>query len=72
MKIYWWMGGLHFKPDTEQEGKAMELLFNAAKKTTLNEVAPTTSFSGMVKVETLRPVDVKDDEPEGVEVNATL
>lgn len=33
MEIYWSHGGLHFKPESEEERSAMKVLYNSAHKT---------------------------------------
>jgi len=35
MRIFWWQGGLHFEPETAEEGKAMRLLYGNASRTTI-------------------------------------
>lgn len=35
MKAFWWQGGLHFEPETPEEGNAMRLLYDSTKKSSI-------------------------------------
>lgn len=35
MKVFWWQGGLHAEPETAEEGKAMRLLYDSIKRTSI-------------------------------------
>ena len=35
MKCFWWQGGIHIEPESAEEGKAMRLLYDAAKRTSI-------------------------------------
>lgn len=35
MKIFWWQLGLHFEPETPEENKALCLLFDSARVTSI-------------------------------------
>jgi hypothetical protein len=37
MKAFYWQLGLHIQPDTEEESKALALVFNSITKSTLAE-----------------------------------
>ena len=36
MQIYWWQAGLYIKPETEEERKALVVLWNSLKCTDLS------------------------------------
>jgi hypothetical protein len=38
MQIFWLNGGLHAEAETPEEGDALNLLYNAAKRTTITEI----------------------------------
>ena len=35
MKVFWWQGGLHAEPETPEEGRAMQLLFENCKRSSI-------------------------------------
>jgi hypothetical protein len=35
MRIFWYQGGLHAEPETPEEGMAMRLLFEGARRSTI-------------------------------------
>jgi hypothetical protein len=32
MKVFWWQGGLHAEPETSEEGRALRVLYDSAKR----------------------------------------
>ena len=35
MKAFWWQGGIHLEPETPEEGRAMRLLYDSVKRTSI-------------------------------------
>jgi hypothetical protein len=35
MKAFWYQGGLHFEPETPQEGAAMRLLYDSVRRSSV-------------------------------------
>lgn len=49
MKAYWYNGGLHIKPETDQESAALHVLFDSIEKSDLFAVSPSVrgTFEGI-------------------------
>ncbi len=41
MKVYWWQGGFHLKPESKAEGKALALLMSNLQFTNLGHEVPS-------------------------------
>jgi len=55
MKIFWWQLGLHLEPETSEESKALRLLVNNAKLTTIG-ADPSLESTGVLCQQSLESI----------------
>jgi hypothetical protein len=48
MKVFWWQGGLHAEPETKEEQKALVLLLDSMKLTSMANTEDSAVCTGVL------------------------